>query len=192
MSTKFSFSLLAASIVEQPARNPYWSALKARFPRKCFLSRSATTCSKIFPIVSSMQNDRNKTPFPTGLPCFCKSTGRATIHWVGNNSLFSIPLKTTSSIPRLARCSMVHPLFGMLSGPGAFLALAHTWSTAALISSAINSGSPSSFSRQCWELREQLVHDFTHSFRLHTLNYGSTPTFFITILYGRPYGSSST
>ncbi len=29
---------------------------------------------------------------------------------------------------------------------------------------------------QCWELREQLVHDCPHRFRLHSLGYGETPT----------------
>ncbi len=124
------FSFLAALIVEQPAQIPYWLALKARFPRKCFLSRSATTCSKIFPIVSSMQSDRNEARFPTGLPGFCNSISQATFHRVGNTPLFNATLKTASSIPGLAQCTMVHTLFGILSGPSAFLALACTRSTA--------------------------------------------------------------
>ncbi len=93
------FSFLAALIVEQPARNPYWLALKARFPRKCSLSRSAMTCSKIFPTVSSMQSDRNEAGSPTGLPGFCNSTSRATFHQVGNIPLFNARLNTASSIP---------------------------------------------------------------------------------------------
>ncbi len=44
-------SFQAASILQQPPQIPYWSALKARFLWKCFLSRSATTCLTIFPIV---------------------------------------------------------------------------------------------------------------------------------------------
>ncbi len=42
--------------MKQPAQNKYWLALKAHFPWKCFLSRSAMTCAKIFPIVSNMQS----------------------------------------------------------------------------------------------------------------------------------------
>ncbi len=141
------FSLLAALIVEQPARNPYWLALKARFPQKCFLSRSAMTCLKIFPTVSSMQSGRNEAGFPTGLPGFCNNTSQATFHRVGNIPLFNNRLNTASSIPELARCTMVHTMFGIPSGPGAFLALARTRSTTTSISSAVNSGGPSSSSR---------------------------------------------
>ncbi len=67
-------SFPTTSIIEQPARNQYWSALRSCFPWKCCLSHSVTTCSKIFPIVSSMQNSQNEVGFPTGLPGFCNST----------------------------------------------------------------------------------------------------------------------
>ncbi len=101
-----------------PARNPYWSVLKACFPRKCFLSRSATTCSKIFPILSSMQSGRNEVEFLTGLPGFCNSISRATFHWVENTPLFRTLLKPVSEYS-------TH-WFGIPSGPGAFLVLART------------------------------------------------------------------
>ncbi len=118
------FSLLAALIIEQPARNPYWSAFKARFTRKCFLSRSTMTCLKMFPTVSSMLSGRNEAGSRTGLPGFCNSTSRANFHQIGNTPIFNAMLKTMSSIPGLAQCTMVHTLFGIPSRPGAFLALA--------------------------------------------------------------------
>ncbi len=136
-------SFPVASIVEQPARNPYWSALRVRFPQKCFLSCSATTCSKIFLIVSSMQSSQNEAGFRTGLPGFYNSTSRTIFHRVGNTLLFIVMLKIALSVPGLARCTMVDTLFGILSGFGVSLTVARIPSTAASISSAINSNGTS-------------------------------------------------
>ncbi len=42
------FSFQATSIVDWLTQNTYWSALRAHFPWKCFLSHSTLACSKIF------------------------------------------------------------------------------------------------------------------------------------------------
>ncbi len=153
-----------ASIVEQTAQNPYWSAIKARFPWKCFLSHSATTCSRIFPIVSSIQSGQSKVEFLEGIRGFCNNTNRAIFNRVGSTLLFRAMMKNVSNIPGLARCIMVHTLFSIPSGPGTFLALARTRSTTASISSAVNSGGPSSSSQgvaisagTCGEVTEVLL-----------------------------------
>ncbi len=123
--------------------------LKACFLWKCFFSQSTVAFSNIFPVVSNMQSGWKKVGSLTGLPGFCSNTILTTIHWVGNTSLFKASLRTASSILGLARCMMVHSpyIFGIPSGPGAFLTLVRTRSTATLISAAVNSGGPSSASQ---------------------------------------------
>ncbi len=113
-------------------QNSYWSMLKVCFPRKCFLSCSAMACLKMFLIVSNMQSGWNKVGSPTDLLGFCSNTSRATFHWVGNTPLFKAELKTASNIPGLVQHTMVHTLLGIPHGPGAFLTLLQTRSTATL------------------------------------------------------------
>ncbi len=110
------FSFQATSVVERLAQNPYWSALKAHLPQKCFLSHSEIVCSKVFPTISSMQSARFEVRSPTGLPGFCSSTSQTTFHRVGNSLLFKAKSKTASSIPGLARCMLVHKLLDIPAG----------------------------------------------------------------------------
>ncbi len=135
-------------------------------------------------------SSQNEAGYPTGLPGFCNSTSRATFHRVGNTPLFNARLNTMWSIPGLAQCTMVYTLFGIPSRPGAFLALAHTRSTTVSISSTVNSGGPSSSSRCVTTIAGSCGNNWsmifpTASGSIH-LVVGGPPTFFITILYGRP------
>ncbi len=156
---------------------------------KSFFSYSEMASSKIFPIVPNMQNGQNEVGSPTGLPGFCSNTSWATFHQVGNTWLFKAELNTLLSIPRLARCMMVHTLLGIPPD---------------LVTDLINCRIDFCCHQQWWhflnfpecdhhrwELREQLICHSSDSFWHHSFSYVGTPTFFITIMYSCPKGSSS-